>query len=666
MSIQQPLKWHGGKFYLADKILSCIPEHTHYVEPYFGGGAVFFRKPISMIENHSEVINDAYYLLMNFYTSLQSQLCFEELQKQLELTPFSEQVWLSAKNHPDGFDVVKGARDFFIRYRQSRQGLGSDFATLSKTRTRRGMNEQVSSWLSAIDGLPEAHARLQRVVIMCKDALRVIASEDSSSTFYYCFHPSTKVQAENGELVDIANVRPGLKIAPGRTVLTTHTKQWSGECLRIHVQGVPDPIIVTPEHPVPRIARHFKRQEKRTDADLRNAYAVVNAETVALNDYLLLPQSILVEKMPSWSPNLVAKKHGKRVPCRINVTPDLFRFLGYYAAEGHIQRTKKGDPCSVILSFNANERFTWLDDACNCAFNAFGLRPQIKPGPNNASNVLQVILHNSAIAEFVASVVPGTAKDYTKALTAAIMVSPCVFQEELLKGWLRGDGGLHDSGRNRWKLCGSSAARELAEQMYRIALRCGLRPSFKVRAKRIFDVYFAAADAERLGWSVPRKRKTCTTRRLLDGNLLCRVRKIERIPYQGPVYDLTVDKNHLFCAPYVLMHNCDPPYLQTTRQTQGTYAHEMTSDDHLKLLQALGTIKGKFLLSGYPSSLYDTYAEKFGWCKREIKIDNKASAKKVKEIKTECLWANYDLPLEIAPLPRLIQQEFQGIQGVDC
>jgi DNA adenine methylase len=110
----------------------------------------------------------------------------------------------------------------------------------------------------------------------------------------------------------------------------------------------------------------------------------------------------------------------------------------------------------------------------------------------------------------------------------------------------------------------------------------------------------------------------------------------------------------------------DPPYLQATRQTQGTYAHEMTSDDHLKLLQALGTIKGKFLLSGYPSSLYDTYAEKFGWCKREIKIDNKARAKKVKEIKTECLWANYDLPLEIAPLTRLIQQEFQDIQGVDC
>lgn len=36
---------------------------------------------------------------------------------------------------------------------------------MSRTRTRRGMNEQASSWWSsAVEGLSDAHVRLRRVV----------------------------------------------------------------------------------------------------------------------------------------------------------------------------------------------------------------------------------------------------------------------------------------------------------------------------------------------------------------------------------------------------------------------------------------------------------------------------------------------------------------------
>jgi DNA adenine methylase len=28
-----PLKWHGGKHYLARRIVEMMPPHTHYVEP---------------------------------------------------------------------------------------------------------------------------------------------------------------------------------------------------------------------------------------------------------------------------------------------------------------------------------------------------------------------------------------------------------------------------------------------------------------------------------------------------------------------------------------------------------------------------------------------------------------------------------------------------------
>lgn len=182
-----PIKWHGGKTYLASRIIDLFPPHTHYVEPFFGGGAVFFRKPSEIIESHSEVINDVYGELVNFWRVLQSEIHFAKFQRIVEATPFAKPVWEESLQ-PNG-DHVEQACAFFIRYRQSRQGLGRDFATMSRTRTRRGMNEQVSSWLSAIEGLPDAHERLRRVVIFNEDATSLIHREDDANTFFYCDPP---------------------------------------------------------------------------------------------------------------------------------------------------------------------------------------------------------------------------------------------------------------------------------------------------------------------------------------------------------------------------------------------------------------------------------------------------------------------------------------------
>ena len=87
----------------------------------------------------------------------------------------------------------------------------------------------------------------------------------------------------------------------------------------------------------------------------------------------------------------------------------------------------------------------------------------------------------------------------------------------------------------------------------------------------------------------------------------------------------------------------DPPYLHETRQSVGQYRHEMSGKDHCRLLHTLSKIQGKFLLSGYPSHTYLQFAAKYRWWDREFQIDNKASGAKIKPIKTECVWANYDI-----------------------
>jgi DNA adenine methylase len=86
----------------------------------------------------------------------------------------------------------------------------------------------------------------------------------------------------------------------------------------------------------------------------------------------------------------------------------------------------------------------------------------------------------------------------------------------------------------------------------------------------------------------------------------------------------------------------DPPYLHETRTATKCYGeYEMSETDHQKLIQVLAKIKGKFLLSGYHSKLYDNSAVMFGWNCEEIRIPNNASGAKEKRVMTECVWRNY-------------------------
>jgi DNA adenine methylase len=196
--LPKPLKWHGGKHYLAEWIIEQTPPHLHYVEPYFGGGSVLLaRDPDSnwmgggslppKFQGCSEVVNDRNGELMNFWAVLRDDDLFGRFIRIIEATPVSQPMWEEAA--VPGESQVERAVRFFIRSRQSRQGLGVTFVTLSRNRTRRGMQESVSSWLSVVEGLEDVHRRLRRVVILNDDACKVIRKQDGDNTHFYCDPP---------------------------------------------------------------------------------------------------------------------------------------------------------------------------------------------------------------------------------------------------------------------------------------------------------------------------------------------------------------------------------------------------------------------------------------------------------------------------------------------
>jgi DNA adenine methylase len=194
--ISPPIKWHGGKHFLAATIVAIMPPHTHYVEPYFGGGSVLLAKDP---EGVSEVVNDLDGSLTNFWRVLQQDASFNKFRQRLEAVPLSETEWQDAARGPSS-DPVEAAVQFFVHCRQSLAGRMDSFTPLSRTRTRRGMNEQASAWLTAVEGLAAVHARLKRVAILNRDALDAIRDQDGPDTLFYLDPPYLRETRSRGEV----------------------------------------------------------------------------------------------------------------------------------------------------------------------------------------------------------------------------------------------------------------------------------------------------------------------------------------------------------------------------------------------------------------------------------------------------------------------------------
>jgi DNA adenine methylase len=200
IKIASPLKWHGGKHYLASRIVALMPPHLHYVEPFAGGLAVLLaRDPAdkrlwqadtSSERGVSEVVNDLDGSLTNFWRVLRHDELFVRFRRQVEAIPLSRPEWEQAHEQvQDGLDPVAAAVAFFVDCRQSRSGLRTGFTPLTRNRTRRGMNGNASEWLSAVEGLPAVHERLRRVVVENKPAVELIREQDGPGTLFYCDPP---------------------------------------------------------------------------------------------------------------------------------------------------------------------------------------------------------------------------------------------------------------------------------------------------------------------------------------------------------------------------------------------------------------------------------------------------------------------------------------------
>lgn len=185
---------------MANWIISHLPKHRVYVEPYGGAASVLLRKPRS----YAEIYNDLDGEVVNLFRVARDS--GDELKRVLELTPFSRDEFLGAWHPSD--DAMEQARRTVIR---SFMGFGSAATTLmrspvhgsrgglAKTGFRANSNRSGSTpahdWGNYPNALSAIVERLRGVCIENRAAITVMHQHDSADTVHYVdppYVPSTR------------------------------------------------------------------------------------------------------------------------------------------------------------------------------------------------------------------------------------------------------------------------------------------------------------------------------------------------------------------------------------------------------------------------------------------------------------------------------------------
>lgn len=175
-----PISYYRGKQTMLPYILPLIPEHRVYIEPFFGGGAVFWAKQPAKVE----IINDFNTNVWNFYHVLKND--YLKLKELIDKTLVCRDVYKSALviyHSPMLFSQVQRAWAFWFT---TNAGFSNQIGNCRFSNTGKVSKTLQNRKIEFSEVYAE---RLQLVQIENNDACAVINSHDCSDAFIYCDPP---------------------------------------------------------------------------------------------------------------------------------------------------------------------------------------------------------------------------------------------------------------------------------------------------------------------------------------------------------------------------------------------------------------------------------------------------------------------------------------------
>lgn len=169
--MKPPFPYFGAKGTIAERIVSLLPAHEHYVEPFAGSMAVLLAKPLAKMETANDLDGN----LVTFWRVLRERP--EDLARACALTPHSREEYLTCREETSVGDELETARRVWVVLTQGRGGTLRDAKTGWRHFVQpRGSSVGMPGYLSGyVDRMAAITARLRNVSLECLPAEDLIA-----------------------------------------------------------------------------------------------------------------------------------------------------------------------------------------------------------------------------------------------------------------------------------------------------------------------------------------------------------------------------------------------------------------------------------------------------------------------------------------------------------
>ncbi|MGP8288969.1 DNA adenine methylase [Vreelandella zhanjiangensis] len=180
------LRYHGGKWRVANWVLAHFPPHSVYVEPFGGAAGVLLQKEPA----GAEVYNDLDSEIVNVFRVLRDQDSAKRLAHACSYTPYAREEYNLSQ--VPCTDPIEQARRTLLR-------AWASFGSTGATRGRSGMrtytrpdgrhSDVAKCWSRMPALIPQFSERFRSVVIENRPAMDVMAQHDTPETLHYVDPP---------------------------------------------------------------------------------------------------------------------------------------------------------------------------------------------------------------------------------------------------------------------------------------------------------------------------------------------------------------------------------------------------------------------------------------------------------------------------------------------
>jgi UDP-glucose 6-dehydrogenase len=378
-----------------------------------------------------------------------------------------------------------------------------------------------------------------------------------------CFPPGELVMTEHGPR-PIETIQRGDRVLAGDGVLRKVVHHWErhyeGDLARVTVEGMP-PVLATTDHPF------YVATDGRPPGAGRKHHSVRGPIAHHLGPlHKKQAEDLADDDFVGWT--RVLEDLTVEVPD--HVAFDYLELAGWYLAEGSIdsKTTGLGNPRSARISFDLHA--SEVEERERIAELLVGLAPPKIEGRGAGAVVSTTVKDNRATVRYGSLELAQLLQaDFGKGcadkiLPAWLLWGPLENAAVVLRGMILGDGHISEDGIHY-----ATTSRDLAYGAAMLIERLGFAPTlrtadrpdrlrqYEMRVRNGPDARGLAAALDLPGPTAPGKGAERFPDRA-DGHFYRRIRKVERIPYSGPVHNLWVEEEHSYVTSAGRVANCHP------------------------------------------------------------------------------------------------------------